>query len=446
MDRPPTSSSQEAIRHRGPVERSPTDDPIRVETDLPTVIIIGGGPAGLFCALQTSGEGRKVVVLEKMSSCGRKLLITGLGQCNLTHDGDIRSFLERYGEHGAFLRPALMNFTNENLMAFFAQKGLPLVAEESGKIFPSSRNASDVLSLLLAECRFRGVEICCGEAVEQVAVREPLFLVRSNRATRSASVLVLATGGASYPWTGSCGDGYGMARSLGHTIIPPAPALAPLYVEAYPFAHLAGISFPHLHFSLFRDGKKIQESFGDLLLTHTGLSGPGILHLSRYVEAGDELKVSFLPPFDAPQLSRDIQMASSAQGNRTVKAILAKYGLPLRFVKCLLTLAGIPEALTGAHLSKKERDRLAGMISTFPFRVLRVGGFDEAMVTRGGVSLREIHPKTMESRVVSGLYCIGEVLDIDGDTGGYNLQAAFSTAVCASQDIVAKDRTISKNR
>jgi predicted Rossmann fold flavoprotein len=415
------------------------------EADPPTVIIIGGGPAGLFCALQVSGEGRKVVVLEKMPSCGRKLLITGLGQCNLTHEGDIRSFVERYGDNGPFLRPALMNFTNDDLKAFFAQRGLPLMAEESGKIFPLSRKASDVLSLLLHECRIHGIEISCEEAVIQVEVQEQSFLVRSNHATRHSSILVLATGGASYPQTGSCGDGYELARSLGHTIVPPAPALTPIYVEEYPFAHLGGISFSQLVFSLFRGGKKIRESTGDLLLTHSGLSGPGVLHLSRYVESGDELRISFLPRFDSSHLSRDLQRASSTQGNRLVKAILTEYGIPVRLVACLLQRAWIPQTLTGAHLSKEDRNRLAGLLTAFPLRVHRLGGFEEAMVTRGGVSLREINAKTMESRLVRGLYCIGEVLDIDGDTGGYNLQAAFSTAACASRDIVTKTRPNSRD-
>jgi predicted Rossmann fold flavoprotein len=407
-------------------------------TGHPTVIIIGGGPSGLFCALRTAGEGRTVVVLEKMPSCGRKLLLTGLGQCNLTHDGEIRTFFEKYGDNGSFLRPALLNFSNQDLIRFCEENGLPLETTESGKIFPRSRNASDVLALLLRECRVRGVEICCQEPVREVDHTGHRFVVRTHRTTHHASHLVIATGGASYPATGSTGDGYAMARSLGHTVVSPAPALTPVYGKEYPFAHLAGISFSHLSLSLFRKGIRIRESTGDLLLTHTGLSGPGVLHLSRYITDGDELRISFLPGFDTPGLSRSLQEASSVQGTRPVKGILTGYGLPARFVSGILTQAGIPETLTGAHLSRKDRDRLAAMVCAFPFRVGRIGGFEEAMVTRGGVSLREIDPKTMESRVVRGLYCVGEVLDIDGDTGGYNLQAAFSTAASAARDLVSK--------
>ncbi|MDD1678285.1 MAG: NAD(P)/FAD-dependent oxidoreductase [Methanomicrobiales archaeon] len=446
MTLPPAFSYDDTCRHEKTQEYSAGDVASGNGMGFPTVIVIGGGPAGLFCALRISGEGRKVVVLEKMPSCGRKLLLTGLGQCNLTHDGDIRSFFEKYGDNGPFLRPALMNFTNQDLRAFCEEKGVPLGTMESGKIFPLSKKASDVLSLLLRECRIRGVEICCNEAVLGVGIEEHTFFVQSQNSIRHASFLVIATGGASYPGTGSSGDGYKMARSLGHAIAPPAPALTPVYVKEYPFAHLAGISFPHVTFYLFRRGKKIRESTGDLLFTHSGLSGPGILHLSRYIEAGDELKVSFLPGLSAAHLSRRIQEAASAHGNRQVKAILTGYGLPLRFVKGILTRAGLSETLTGAHLSKKDRDRLAAMVCAFPFPVSLLGGFDEAMVTRGGVSLCEIDSKTMESRVVRGLYCIGEVLDIDGDTGGYNLQAAFSTAASASRDIVSKTRILPAGR
>lgn len=404
----------------------------------PLVVIVGGGPAGLFCAIRAAGEGRKIVVLEKMPSCGRKLLLTGLGQCNLTHDGDIGSFPARYGGNGTFLRPALRSFTNTDLIAFCEEQGLLLTIEESGKVFPASRKASDVLALLLAACQDRDVEIHCSEAVRAVGTDGKLFVVRTDHTTWRPAFLVIATGGASYPGTGSTGDGYAMAQSFAHTIVPPAPALAPVYLEDSPFSGLAGISFDGISLSLSRCGKKIRDATGDLLFTHNGLSGPGVLHLSRSIEAGDVLKVAFLPGTDTAGLIRGRAAAAAVQGNRQVKSVLTGFRLPVRFVDRILALAGIPGNRSMAHLAKRERDVLATLLTEFPCTVSRVGGFDEAMVTRGGVSLREINPKTMESRLVRHLYCIGEVLDVDGDTGGYNLQAAFSTAACAARDIALK--------
>ncbi|HZD44237.1 MAG TPA: aminoacetone oxidase family FAD-binding enzyme, partial [Methanomicrobiales archaeon] len=259
------------------------------------VVVVGGGPAGLFCALQAAGEDRSVLLLEKNPSCGRKLLITGSGQCNLTHDGDIGEFPAHYGDHGAFLRSALMAFTNRDLIAFFEERGLPMDVEgESGKVFPATRRASDILALLLLACNERGVTIRFSEPVEHVSVKEGVFTIKTPVAVYTAKCLVIAAGGSSYPAMGSTGDGYALARELGLSVTPTAPALVPVYVKEYPFADLAGISFPDIPISLFRGGKKVQQKSGDLLFTHSGLSGPGILDLSRYIAAGDVLKVAFL--------------------------------------------------------------------------------------------------------------------------------------------------------
>jgi predicted Rossmann fold flavoprotein len=403
-----------------------------------TVVIVGGGPSGLFCAFRAAGEGREVILLEKKRSCGRKLLISGSGQCNITHDGEITGFLAHYGDHGTFLRPALMNFTNEDLIAFFQDEGVPMVRESGGKVFPQTRKASDVLDILVAGCMERGVDIRCNEPVRCVARDGSRFTVSSATSTYSADDLVVATGGSSYPVTGSTGDGYALAQGLGHTVTEIAPALAAVYTADYPFSDLAGISFESPSISLFRDGKKLRQQSGDLLLTHSGLSGPGILDLSRYITAGDILKVGFVKGVDRETVGKMLTAAIAAKGARQVKTALLDFPLPERFIKRLLELIGVPSDLTCAHLSKKARGALIALLTEFPFIVKRVGGFDEAMVTRGGVSLDEINPRTMESRLVPHFYCIGEVLDIDGDTGGYNLQAAFSTAALAAQRIARR--------
>ncbi|MDK2988612.1 MAG: hypothetical protein PWR16_141 [Methanoculleus sp.] len=403
--------------------------------DAITIAIIGGGPAGLFCALQAAGEGRSIIVFEKKPAPGRKLLVAGSGQCNITHDGEIADFFSHYGDHGAFLRPALMNLTNRDLVAFFADRGLAMKAEPGGKVFPETRKSADVLAVLLAECAARGVEIRCSEAVRAVERDADGFLVRTENAAVRAGVLVIATGGASYPATGSTGDGYAFARGLGQPTTEVAPALTPVYVADYPFADLAGISFQNLTLTVYRDGKRVGRHTGDLLLTHTGLSGPGILDLSRSILPGDVLRVTFLPETNMEAVRNRLTEAVAAGGARQVKTVLCDLALPERFVRRLLDYTGVPPGETCARLPKKARNALAASLAEFPFRVSRLGGFDEAMVTRGGVALEGIDRKTMASRIVPGLYCIGEVLDIDGDTGGYNLQAAFSTAALAARHI-----------
>jgi predicted Rossmann fold flavoprotein len=403
--------------------------------DVITIAIIGGGPAGLFCALQVAGEGRRVVLFEKNPSPGRKLLLTGSGQCNITHDGEITGFFSHYGDHGAFLRPALMNFTNRDLINFFSDRGLDMKPEPGGKIFPETRKSADVLAVLLAESAHRGVEIWCDEAVHHVERGGKGFLIRSKTTVLRAGVLVIATGGASYPATGSTGDGYRFARELGQPVTEVAPALAPVYVEDYLFADLAGMSFENRMVSIYRNGNLVHRRTGDLLLTHTGLSGPGILDASRFILPGDVLRIAFLPGENREAVRKRVAGAVMAGGARQVKTVLCDLGLPERLVRRLLDLAGIAPGETCAHLEKRARNAVAAAVAGFPFTVERPGGFAEAMVTRGGVALGGVDRKTMASKTIPGLYCIGEVLDIDGDTGGYNLQAAFSTAALAAREI-----------
>ncbi|ACL16279.1 BaiN/RdsA family NAD(P)/FAD-dependent oxidoreductase [Methanosphaerula palustris] len=405
-----------------------------------TVLIVGGGPAGLFCGLQAAGVGRRIVVLEKKNACGRKLLITGTGQCNLTHGGAVSEFLPHYGDHGTFLRPALMNFNNLDLIRFFADHGVRTITEPQGKVFPESRKATEVLDALLNCCRERGVEVRCNEPVQEVRREQDGFLVRTEASTYHADSLVIATGGASYPATGSTGDGYRIAGSLGHTIAPVAPALAAVMVDGYPFADLSGISFAGVTISLFRDTKRVRQHTGDLLLTHHGLSGPGILDLSRHILPGDELKVSFLPDMNRDGVAGDLNARIAANGTRLVRTVLAEYQLPERLVRRLVEMAGIPADMTAAHLAKEGRKHLITLLTECPFVVKNLEGFEAAMVTRGGVDLSEVNAKTMESRLVPHLFFAGEVLDIDGDTGGYNLQAAFSTGALAAKKIAAGTR------
>jgi predicted Rossmann fold flavoprotein len=403
-----------------------------------SLIVIGGGPAGLFCALKAAGNGRKILIIEKMPRPGRKLILSGSGQCNITHEEETASFLSHYGDNGRFLKPALMNFQSRDLISFFTERGLPLMTEPGGKVFPVSRKASDILNMLIKECEAASVEIRCGDPALDVSVREEGFSIRTDQGTCRADQLAIATGGITYPATGSTGDGYVFARSLGHRVTETSPALAAVTIQDYRFSDRAGISFSNVFISLTRAGRKIKQRAGDLLLTHSGLSGPGILDLSRFIQPGDTLRISFLPGIDPQEVDKTLINRVAAAGNARVRTALAAYHLPDRFVNKLLTLAGIGNDLTGAHLSKENRSALIELLTRCPFVVGGLGGVHEAMVTRGGVSLDEINPKTMESRLIPRLYFIGEVLDIDGDTGGYNLQAAFATAALAARRIVER--------
>jgi predicted Rossmann fold flavoprotein len=398
--------------------------------------VIGGGPAGLFCALRAAGDGRRVLVLEKKPTPGRKLLLAGSGQCNLTQAGDIREFFSHYGDNGAFLKPALMGFGNKDLISFFEKRGVPMAKEPDGKVFPRSRKASDVLDVLTAACAEAKVKIRGGSPVLGISIADGLFQIRTTQVIYPAKRAVIATGGITYPGTGSTGDGYRLAAELGHTVTETGPALCAVQIQDHPFTDLAGISFPDRTVSLIRDGRRVRRHIGDLLFTHTGLSGPAILDFSRFLKAGDTLEIAFVRELTPEAVEEGLLGQIAAAGQQMIATALAAFDLPERFVKKILTEAGLSPDLTGAHLTKPGRMALLKRLTAWPLVVSRLGPLHEAMVTRGGVALAEVNPKTMESRLVPGLFFAGEVLDIDGDTGGYNLQAAFSTAALAARQIV----------
>jgi len=406
------------------------------------LIIVGAGPSGLFCAINSIASGKKVLILEKKNSPGHKLLISGSGQCNITHDGDIQDFLHHYGDHGRFLRPALLGFTNSDLVSFFKELGLDMLREKGGKIFPAGRRSREVLNILTAECQKLGVEIRCGHAVRSITRIQDGFLVRHSGGRYSTRLLVIATGGCSYPATGSSGDGYIFSRTLGHSISEIAPALSPVVIKEYPFSDLAGLSFSDMKISLYRQAK-IRVHRGDILFTHDGLSGPGILDLSRYIRAEDVIKLSFVPEDRRGALESWLMEKAQHDGGKSLISLLADQprfshsGVQpsMRLTKRMLHVLGISSDLRISQLTREMRRRLIDNLTGFPLVVSDVSGFNEAMCTRGGVEISEVNPKTMQSRLVQGLYLVGEVLDVDGDTGGYNLQAAFSTAMMAARSI-----------
>ncbi len=373
--------------------------------------------------------------MEKNDSPGRKLLMTGAGQCNITHEGDVADFISHYGDNGKFLKPALMNFQNRDLVKFFDERELPVTSEPGGRVFPAVRNAVKVLEVLQKACASSKVEIKLGDPLLQISRKENGFHLLTKSGELFSENVVVATGGMTYPQTGSTGDGYAFARSLGHKVTETGTALAPVIVKDHKMASLSGISFAEAVVSLHRGMKKLAEKSGDLLITHTGLSGPVILDISRFIRKGDTMRASFVKGMSEAEMDALLLSRFRESGTRQVRKVLSVFGLPERLVDKILELAKIAHDQTGAQLSKESRLLLVEYLTGFPFVVSRLGGVEEAMVTRGGVALEEVSSRTMESRLVPGLYFIGEVLDMDGDTGGYNLQAAFSTAALAARAV-----------
>lgn len=414
-------------------------------------IIIGAGPAGLFAATRLAKAAREdgsapepevhsgILVLEGKEKPARKLLLSGSGQCNLTHAGPIADFLGHYGggekaqSAARFLKPALYNFDNRELLAWFEARGIQFETEENGKIFPCDRRASSILKVLQDEAQGLGVHIETKSRVSAIGHSAGGFSVQAEGqdSPYHAPVVLIATGGASYPKTGSTGDGYTFAASLGHRIIPPRPALAPVFIRDFSLKALAGLSFSNANLAVLREGKRITTKRGDLLITHEGLSGPLILDSSRFIQAGDILEIDFLSA-SLEEFRKRFDTELQAKPRRLVRLLLPELGLTKHMAELFCELAKIPQETTAATLPRAGREALCRLACAQHFGVASLGSFDIAMVTAGGVDLAQVNSGTMESRLVPGLFFAGEVLDIDGDTGGYNLQAAFSTGALAA--------------
>lgn len=398
-----------------------------------TTIVIGGGPAGLAASIYAAEQ--RTLLLEKNDSLGKKLLIAGTGRCNITHEGAIADFLSRYGSHGRFLKHSLKAFTNKDLVAFFTDRGLSTIVDKNGKVFPSTEKSRDVLRVLQDAAISAGVEIKTGAQVESVAAIEGGFQVTTNAGLYYSKCVVIATGGRSYPTTGSSGDGYRIAQELGHTLVEPKPALTPVFVLNYSYGDLAGVSMEATPIYLYRDGRKVNEHCGDIGFTHKGLSGPGIIDFSRDMIDGDILKVNIVKsPIDL--FRRELIDATSRKGAMSIQTYLKDYEIPKSLLRAVLDKCELEPAALLSNIPVAKRNKLIDLLCEHPFEIERLGSFKVAMATAGGVSLTEISPKSMESKIHSGLYFVGEVLDIDGDTGGYNIQAAFSTGVAAGRSIV----------
>ncbi len=393
-------------------------------------IITGAGPAGLFCAITASAAGKRILILEKNSEPGRKLLLSGSGQCNFTHTGSAPEFLKHYGDSANFVKPALSAFTNIQLIDFFESHGIKTVTRDDGKIFPASMKATDILSLLLKLCRENSVEIKYNSQVQSISHNGSEFILSAGSKIYAAEKLVIAAGGSSYPATGSSGDGFRLAASLGHTIKEITTALTPLYIKDYTLGELSGISIKESRITLIRGDRKIISGRGDILFTPKGLSGPGILDLSRYTRNGDSITIS-LTDKSLQEIESVLPEALKNEGKKSIRNILKIFEMPERIIDALLANAQVDPLKKAGEISRAERSRIINLINASPFEIKEKGDFRTAMATAGGVSRDEINRKTMESKIVRDLYFAGEVIDVDGDTGGYNIQWAFSSGRAA---------------
>lgn len=418
------------------------------------VIVIGGGPAGLMAAGQAAAAGAEVLLFEKMSDPGRKLRITGKGRCNLTNMISLEEFIQHFGINGKFLRYSFSRFFNEDLLMFFDDLGVETVLERGERVFPISNDAQDIVNALINWVLKLGVSLRTDSKIEKILIDEGqaqgVILSHRPHDTRgkmwdnaseykvSASSVIIATGGASYPGTGSTGDGYRMAKAAGHTIIPIRPALVPLETRGDIAPRLQGLSLKNVTARVIVDGKKRAEAFGELLFTHFGLSGPIILTLSKdavdALEEGKEvlLTIDLKPALEHTKLDARLQRDLNAQGKRQYRTIL-KGLLPQKLIPICIEATGIDSEKPAHQITSQERKRLLTWLKEFRFEIRGHRSFSQAIITAGGVHTREVDPRSMASRKVAGLYFAGEVLDIDADTGGYNLQAAFSTGWLAGR-------------
>ncbi|MGW8320583.1 MAG: NAD(P)/FAD-dependent oxidoreductase [Thermodesulfobacteriota bacterium] len=404
-----------------------------------TVIVVGGGAAGLIAAGQAAEAGAGSLLLEKMARCGRKLAITGKGRCNLTNIADMKDFLEHFGREGRFLRHAFSRFFSRELMDFLEGLGLETVTERGGRVFPASGHAPDVVAVLLKWLKKCGVSIQSSSAVDSLVLKNGRIagvVVRGRELPCDAAVL--ATGGASYPSTGSTGDGYPLAASAGHTIVPVRPALVPLETAGKPAAGMAGLRLRNIKVTMIAGDRKATEAFGELEFADFGVTGPVVLTLSG--EAVDALRdgervvlsLDLKPALDEKKLDARLLRDFASRGKEEISSVLRGL-LPRQMVPVCLDLTEIPPDRLASQVSTKERTRLRRWLKGFRLEVTGHRPFSEAIVTAGGVDTREIDHKTMESRLTRGLYMAGELLNVHGDTGGYNLQAAFSTGYLAGE-------------
>lgn len=413
-------------------------------------IIVGAGAAGLFCGAVFPADCKiRGLILEKTGRPGTKLLMSGGGQCNITHDGSVKDFIEKYGKNGGKIRSCLYRYNNGHLLEFLHQGGVPTIVRDDGKVFPKSMKASDILHLLLKKSAENGFELLTGAPVTSIRKKEIpdesallqntpgsssiFWQVDTPKGSFAGRHLIIATGGCSYPSSGSDGSMLEiLQRDLGIQLVPPRPALTPVFPHDYPYGHLSGVSFPEAGLQVFSGttGKKVAQGCGPLLLTHENFSGPLILNFSKDITKDDKIVLNYLYPCDKKMVLDRLNKAVKNSKAALAGIISREFGLPKSFAAAVTSKSGVSVKAAAAILTEDT------------YTVKALGGFQKAMVTAGGADLSQLNCRTMECKEYSGLYIIGEATNVDGATGGYNLQFAYASACAAAAAVQAhlKDR------
>ncbi len=397
------------------------------------VVIIGGGAAGMMAAIAAADAGAAVTIIERNQQLGRKLAITGKGRCNLTNNCSVQEIIKNFPGNGSFLYSALNAFDAGDLMSFFADLGVPLKMERGRRVFPQSDDANDIVNALSRKCQSCGVKFAFSARVQKLLVVDGTVIgvITEDGSQINADAVIIATGGKSYPLTGSSGDGYRLAQQAGHTIVPPRPSLAPFdTIEQWP-TELSGLTLKNVEVTAFYKEKILDQEFGEMLFTHFGVSGPVILTLSHYICRIEPLErvrlsINLKPALSTEQLDARIQRDLDKYSRKQLQNSLGDL-LPQSLIPIIMRLSAIDPEKYSNQISRSERQKLGSLLQDLPLAIKSVRPLAEAIVTAGGVSVKEIEPKTMASKLIKGLYFAGEVIDIDGLTGGYNLTAAFST-------------------
>ena len=413
------------------------------------VVVIGGGPAGMMAAITASQKGDKVILIEKMKSLGRKLLITGKGRCNITSSLPIEEFIKNTPGNGKFLYSSYQRYTNKDIIKFLKEEGLEVKEERGNRIFPITDHSQDVLECFIKKLNKNNVEIHYNEKVEEILYKEKegekiVKGIKTNKEVIEADKVILATGGKSYPLTGSTGDGYDLAKKLGHTIKDIKPSLVPLEIyEKDICKELQGLSLKNVSIKLLdsEKNKNIYEDFGEMLFTHFGVSGPIILsssaHLVRYKNIEEKYKnrsiklvIDFKPALLEQKLEARILRDFDELKNKQYKNSLDKL-LPQKLIPVIVRQSKIDATKKVNEITKEERRNLVHLLKSFTLEIKAFRPIEEAIITSGGINIKEIDPKTMESKIVKNLYFAGEIIDVDSYTGGFNLQIAYSTGYVA---------------
>ena len=415
------------------------------------IVVIGGGPAGMMAAISASQKGNQVILVEKMSTLGRKLLITGKGRCNITSSLDMEEFIKNTPGNGKFLYSCFKSFTNQDIIKFLKTQGLEVKEERGNRIFPVTDKSKDVLDCFIKKLKELKVQIIYNTKVEEILIKtyekeniSKVIGIRTNKGKIEADKIILATGGKSYPLTGSTGDGYKMAKHIGHTITMIKPSLVPLEIYDKKLCkELQGLSLKNVKIKLIDIEKEkiIYEDFGEMLFTHFGVSGPIILsasaHLVRYKNIDDKLKnkkiilkIDLKPAITEEKLNQRLLRDFEEFKNKQYKNSLTKI-LPQKLIPIIIEKSNIDENKKVNEIKKEERTKLVKLLKNFELEIKNLRSIEEAIITSGGINIKEINPKTMESKLVKGLYFAGEIIDVDSYTGGFNLQIAYSTGYMA---------------